>query len=959
MKHTFTILLGALLIAVITPLAQFSTLNMTHHDLETSAASGWAFGFLFSFMLAAAALRWVTRKKWLNRGQVVLVFVMLSLAVPIMNLGLIRPLFLMLRATQVHYVNLGVDTYRRAYKEQSPDWFPVVPTPEGLAHHKADRLLTLLTDETVTRSRQEALNRWLLELQIADRRLDNGEEGVATLRELLITELEKTGIIQMERIQQTLSRDENLQAVVNELDLNTRIQNRLERLSEESVAAFTTLRPQVVDLDERTLYFSPTLQAGFDRGVLGRLERLKERLPEEELATLLAEADRVEKVLPVLRAQVMSLGQRHLGELLRHRREAYLSEFGEYGETKLAELRTEFIFRSRTLERRQMYQQRETVDLASHNLSSLDDSIFRTSQEKAEIAQQSLFKRIQYTWNRISWSIWIRPLLRWSGLFLSLFLFMMCLAEWLRRKWVERENLAFPLVEVADNLIRHDFRLETAEDLLNPERRKGMFSPIFWMGFALGMLILVVEALGYYGPGAPKVMALDVTENLFATGMLRELNNLVFVLSPILIGLFFLVSLEISFSVWSIYFIYRIVFLTIGLNAQGTIRDPNHVGWAARNYPFELEQLLGAGICFGLLLFIKSIRNTRRKESAAVALENENNRYLPPLLTRIGLIGLPLTVLALMWDLGMQHLGMALIYGVVLLLLTITAARMRAETGLPMQHVSYDFSRLPMVLGMSGTMGVKSFLNYFALAFLPVTLLFRLLPQQLENLELARRHQVKGGVVAVASLAAFITALGTGLVSLLLLSHWMGGDALGIGAPDQGPDMSSVMSYPLWVSHFLGEEGLDTFTHPHGLRLLFVGVGAAIFGLLSYFRNRMLKFPFHPLGYLLLLFSIYHVWISPYHKGIAGAELDGASWLWGSAFVAWGLKKLIIKYGGMNTYRSAKPGFVGLIVGALVAVFLVNLFDLSVSLRAGDDGFEASDSQKMFIEKPAYTPRVY
>lgn len=961
MKNVFTIFLGALLIAILTPLAQFSTLNMTNHDLETAAASGWVFGFIFSFMLAAAALRLITRKPWLNRGQVVLVFAMLTIAVPVMNLGLIRPLYLAFRAVPLHYVNFGVDTYRRAYQEQSPDWFPVVPTTEGLAHHKADRLIRLLNDDRLARRRQSGLNQWLLDLQLEARRLERGEEIRPETGEKLRDDLQALGLTEIERIRQNLDREEDLRETAGHLGLNEPLNARVELLRRESEEALARLQPETLTLDERTLYFAPSLRRGFDRGIRGRLNRLQEHLESDdpaEASALLAAGREADARLPDLRADLMRLGERDRGELLRARRQAHLEEFSDLDATEIAAIRTEFIFRSRTQERRTLYSQRATGDIPGHDLSPLDDSIFRTSQEKEEFLERSFWERVGFVRDQVSWNIWLGPLLRWGMFFIVIFVFLMCLADVLRRKWVERENLAFPLVELADNLIRHDFRLETAEDLLHPERRRGMFSGVFWAGFALGMLILVVEAWGHYGSGDPNVMVLNATEAWFGTGVLRELNNFFLVISPILIGLFFLVSLEISFSVWSIYLIYRITFLVISLNAQGAIRDPGHVGWASRAFPFEMEQLLGAGLCFGAILLFKAWdRRGRGQPASSPAAGPSPTAYFPNKLTVAGLVITPVVMLLLVWDLGMQHLGMAVIIGVVLLLLIIAAARIRAETGLPMQQTAYDFTRLPLMLGMSGTMGAKSFLNYFSLVFLPISLIFRLLPQQLENLELARRHQVRGTTLAVASLVAFVTAIGAGMFSLLILSHWMGGEALGNGATS--PDMAGVLAYPLWVSHFLGEEGLETFTRAHRVRILFVFVGAAVFGVLTYLRNRVLKFPFHPLGYIMILFSVYHVWISPWHKGADGANLGGASWLWFSAFVAWLIKLLVIKYGGMNTYRNAKPGFIGMVIGALVAIFLVNLIDLSVSIRAADPAFEPSDGQKRFIENPSFTPRVY
>ena len=291
MKHILTIFIGALLIAVITPLAQFSTMNMTNHDMETSAASGWVFGFLFAFILAAVALRLITRKPWLNRGQVVVVFAMLTIAVPVMNLGLIRPLFLMLRATQAHYVNLGVDTYRRAYEEQSPDWFPVVPTTEGLAHHKADRLLRLLNDEGVARSRQSAMNRWVLDLQIETRRMERGEEPREDLGETLLGDLSDLGLVEVERVRQTLDRDAALLETAKRLEIDEPLRVRLAELQAGSVEALESLRPNILALDERTLYFVPGLRATFDRGVQGRLTRLEDQMTSSERMALRGEGE--------------------------------------------------------------------------------------------------------------------------------------------------------------------------------------------------------------------------------------------------------------------------------------------------------------------------------------------------------------------------------------------------------------------------------------------------------------------------------------------------------------------------------------------------------------------------------------------------------------------------------------------------------------------------------------------
>ena len=59
------------------------------------------------------------------------------------------------------------------------------------------------------------------------------------------------------------------------------------------------------------------------------------------------------------------------------------------------------------------------------------------------------------------------------------------------------------------------------------------------------------------------------------------------------------------------------------------------------------------------------------------------------------------------------------------------------------------------------------------------------------------------------------------------------------------------------------------------------------------------------------------------HKGCAVApprNLRTMPWLWCATFVGWGVKSLVIRYGGMKTYRAWIPFFIGLIIGPVVLV---------------------------------------
>ncbi len=77
---------------------------------------------------------------------------------------------------------------------------------------------------------------------------------------------------------------------------------------------------------------------------------------------------------------------------------------------------------------------------------------------------------------------------------------------------------------------------------------------------------------------------------------------------------------------------------------------------------------------------------------------------------------------------------------------------------------------------------------------------------------------------------------------------------------------------------------------------VFFGVGIVVTILLAYMRAMFYWWPLHPLGYAL-----------------------SVSWtvsvFWFSAMVAWLLKSVVLRYGGMQLYAKARPWFLGMVLG--------------------------------------------
>lgn len=79
-----------------------------------------------------------------------------------------------------------------------------------------------------------------------------------------------------------------------------------------------------------------------------------------------------------------------------------------------------------------------------------------------------------------------------------------------------------------------------------------------------------------------------------------------------------------------------------------------------------------------------------------------------------------------------------------------------------------------------------------------------------------------------------------------------------------------------------------------------VGAGAAATSLLGVLRARYTAWPLHPLGFLLM-----HTY--PLRR------------MWFSLFLGWLCKLVLVKYGGAGMMRTARPAFIGLVVGEAAA----------------------------------------
>ena len=87
---------------------------------------------------------------------------------------------------------------------------------------------------------------------------------------------------------------------------------------------------------------------------------------------------------------------------------------------------------------------------------------------------------------------------------------------------------------------------------------------------------------------------------------------------------------------------------------------------------------------------------------------------------------------------------------------------------------------------------------------------------------------------------------------------------------------------------------------PNGLGWLIRLIGAGVMTGLLLMQRRFLWWPLHPLGFVVSMDRV----------------MDTA---WFPVFLAWLIKTVLLKYGGLKAYQSLIPVFYGLILGQFVA----------------------------------------
>ena len=475
----------------------------------------------------------------------------------------------------------------------------------------------------------------------------------------------------------------------------------------------------------------------------------------------------------------------------------------------------------------------------------------------------------------IPWGDWIVPLAVWTPYVVALLVLGATAAALLRRRWADEEHMLFPLAQIPVEMLSYD-----SERARLP---KVFRSWLFWVGFAIPVLLYSKNALHYYFPGIPET---DLTPDIgvvFTGRPWNMLNWFPYHYYFEMMGITYLVSDEMGFSLWFFW-----IFRRLGSVFRELLGLTNHDG-------FFGDQGIGAyTILAGVYVWYArhSLKQIARK---AIFGDGGFNDRHEPMSARAMFFGFIVSIATIVvWGhlIGAAWWGTLALMGLYMISV-IVLTRIVSESGVfAVWTPLADQERLIVRVAGTDAVGEKTItaLSYMGYKISDTASLTAAnIMQGYKMADMASlRPQAVWAVTAVALLVALFASHAPSLYAIYShsvpgLGWWPRGSGNALGRGIAGLILAN-----------------KEFTPGNYLNM---ASGAATVLFLNFMRQRFLWWPFHPLGYTALM----------------GPQFMGNRYGF-SIFVGWLVRRLVHRFGGYKAYRAARAAAVGMIVGNAVVL---------------------------------------
>ena len=185
----------------------------------------------------------------------------------------------------------------------------------------------------------------------------------------------------------------------------------------------------------------------------------------------------------------------------------------------------------------------------------------------------------------VPWGAWIVPILTWSAYVLVVYFVMICLSVLLRKQWVEHERCAFPLVKLPAEMAGQG---------------SGSLGPLFkssalWFGFAFPVFLHTMNGLHTFFPNAPHIPRDFWLNQYLVERPWSALRPFQIVIFWSMVGFSYLLTLEVSFSIWFFFVFYKLQCL-LGVMLGFQLTSGPGVQWTGKS--FSAAQEAGACLTF-------------------------------------------------------------------------------------------------------------------------------------------------------------------------------------------------------------------------------------------------------------------------------------------------------------------------------------------------------------------------
>lgn len=491
---------------------------------------------------------------------------------------------------------------------------------------------------------------------------------------------------------------------------------------------------------------------------------------------------------------------------------------------------------------------------------------------------------------------WLVPAAWWS-LFCAVLLFTtLCLVSILRKHWIESERLTFPIIMLP---------LEMTDPSGKLFRNR-----YFWLGFAIAGSITMMAALNYLYPNIPclSITRINIGGRISAEPW-QAMGKTMMGFYLWAIGIAYLMPLDLSFSCWLFYWLIKLELVTCHLAGILDLRSPG-TGFD-NSYPYLNSQSYGAYLGFFALSMWSGRKFFGRVLRTALRGTREVDESNEPVSYRTSVVGFILGsafLAAFASRIGIS-VPVIVIFFMLYFVFAVICSRIRAELGFPI-HDAHMMSPQYPILTAAGTqhLGRQDLVGLSMLWWFNRTYASHPSPHQIESMKIAERSQSPAGQMFKAVLVAGIAALPIGFWMLLHIYFIRGGATsnMNIHALNFGRDFSNELADRMLNNY-------PTNTTSIGFVLLGL-IGSLAMG---WARTQYVGFPLHPLAY-----AIGNSW--------------GVAQLWMPLMIGSVAKFVMLRFGGLQTYRKSLPFFFGLILGEITIGSLWTLIGIYLDIPTYD-----------------------